>query len=269
MNFWKKRFLKSLLKFSKFLHEYRFEDFSAQEEKVYQKNLEKLRNLFGVEKSPISLDVIDTSVLTAYQRELLQEFGQNAPFIKVRYREMVWFIWSNPRCTFSRIEREVICYMLQTLGSSSGEYYRNQQEQKQEKVQNSDEIEGEREKIYRLREQLIQVDILQLKEMAAGLMHNTFVLLRMYSSNQYKKMLGKTAYHQFIFEMADRMHNLPEILLGENKRGLVEELADTVVFLQEQEYVDIMFLQSNLSRLEVLLNQNDEGILIRKVSIKK
>ncbi|MGR5899464.1 hypothetical protein ACT7C8_17620 [Bacillus cereus] len=213
--------------------------------------------------------MIDTSVLTAYQRELLQEFGQNAPFIKVRYREMVWFIWSNPRCTFSRIEREVICYMLQTLGSSSGEYYRNQQEQKQEKVQNSDEIEGEREKIYRLREQLIQVDILQLKEMAAGLMHNTFVLLRMYSSNQYKKMLGKTAYHQFIFEMADRMHNLPEILLGENKRALVEELADTVVFLQEQEYVDIMFLQSNLSRLEVLLNQNDEGILIRKVSIKK
>ncbi|MES5943610.1 MULTISPECIES: hypothetical protein [unclassified Bacillus cereus group] len=269
MNFWKKRFLKSLLKFSKFLHEYRFEDFSAQEEKVYQKNLEKLRNLFGVEKSPISLDVIDTSVLTAYQRELLQEFGQNAPFIKVRYREMVWFIWSNPRCTFSRIEREVICYMLQTLGSSSGEYYRNQQEQKQGKVQNFDEIEGEREKIYRLREQLIQVDILQLKEMAAGLMHNTFVLLRMYSSNQYKKMLGKTAYHQFIFEMADRMHNLPEILLGENKRALVEELADTVVFLQEQEYVDIMFLQSNLSRLEVLLNQNDEGILIRKVSIKK
>ncbi|KXY09456.1 MULTISPECIES: hypothetical protein [Bacillus] len=269
MKFFENRFLKSLLKFSKFLHEYRFEDFSAQEEKVYQKNLEKLRNLFGVEKSPISLDVIDTSVLTAYQRELLQEFGQNAPFIKVRYREMVWFIWSNPRCTFSRIEREVICYMLQTLGSSSGEYYRNQQEQKQEKVQNSDEIEGEREKIYRLREQLIQVDILQLKEMAAGLMHNTFVLLRMYSSNQYKKMLGKTAYHQFIFEMADRMHNLPEILLGENKRALVEELADTVVFLQEQEYVDIMFLQSNLSRLEVLLNQNDEGILIRKVSIKK
>ncbi|WP_157762860.1 hypothetical protein [Bacillus thuringiensis] len=46
MNFWKKRFLKSLLKFSKFVHEYRFEDFSAQEEKVYQKNLEKLRNLF-------------------------------------------------------------------------------------------------------------------------------------------------------------------------------------------------------------------------------
>ncbi|KIQ91312.1 hypothetical protein RW25_05935 [Bacillus sp. L_1B0_8] len=269
MNFWKKRFLKSLLKFSKFVHEYRFEAFSEQEEKVYQKNLEKLRNLFGVEKSPISLDVIDTSVLTAYQRELLQEFGQNAPFIKVRYREMVWFIWSNPRCTFSRIEREVICYMLQTLGSSSGEYYRNQQEQKQGKVQNFDEIEGEREKIYRLREQLIQVDILQLKEMAAGLMHNTFVLLRMYSSNQYKKMLGKTAYHQFIFEMADRMHNLPEILLGENKRALVEELADTVVFLQEQEYVDIMFLQSNLSRLEVLLNQNDEGILIRKVSIKK
>ncbi|HHL0973014.1 MULTISPECIES: hypothetical protein [Bacillus] len=38
--------------------------------------------------------------------------------------------------------------------------------------------------------------------MAAGLMHNTFVLLRMYSLNQYKKMLGKTVYHQFIFEIA-------------------------------------------------------------------
>ncbi|OUB46740.1 hypothetical protein, partial [Bacillus thuringiensis] len=190
-----------------------------------------------------------------------------SPFIKVRYREMVWFIWSNPRCTFSRIEREVICYMLQTLGSSSGEYYRNQQEQNQEKVQNSHEIEGEREKIHRLKEQLIQVDILQLKEMAAGLMHNTFVLLRMYSSNQYKKMLGKTAYHQFIFEMADRMHNLPEILLGENKRALVEELADTVVFLQEQKYVDIQFLQSNLYRLEVALNQNDERKSIRQTPI--
>ncbi|MFZ7807611.1 hypothetical protein ACQVTU_23630 [Bacillus cereus] len=256
MKFFEKRFLKSLLKFSKFVHEYRFEDFSAQEEKVYQKNLEKLRNLFGVEKSPISLDVIDTSVLTAYQRELLQEFEQNAPFIKVRYREMVWFIWSNPRCTFSRIEREVICYMLQKLGSSSGEYYRNQQE----KVQNFHEIEGEREKIHRLREQLIQVDIMQLKEMAAGLMHNTFVLLRMYSSNQYKKMLGKTAYHQFIFEMTDSMHNLPEILLGENKRALVEELADTVVFLQEQKYVDIMFLQSNLQRLEVVLSENTKQV---------
>ncbi|HDR3896565.1 hypothetical protein ACS4JF_20230 [Bacillus thuringiensis] len=260
MKFFEKRFLKSLLKFSKFVHEYRFEDFSAQEEKVYQKNLEKLRNLFGVEKSPISLDVIDTSVLTAYQRELLQEFEQNELFTKVRYREMVRFIWSNPRCTFSHVEREVICYMLQTLGSSSEEYDRNQQEQKQEKVQNFHEIEGEREKIHRLREQLIQVDILQLKEMAAGLMHNTFVLLRMYSSNQYKKMLGKTAYHQFIFEIADRMHNLPEILLGENKRAIVEELADTVVFLQEQKHVDIMFLQSNLQRMEVVLSKNTQKI---------
>ncbi|MCU5081484.1 hypothetical protein OB985_28640 [Bacillus cereus] len=258
MNFWEKRFLKGLLRFSKFVHEYRFEDFSAQEEKVYQKNLEKLRNLFEIEKSLVTLDVIDTSVLTVYQRELLQEFEQNAPFIKVRYREMVWFIWSNPRCTFSRIEQEVICYMLQTLGSSSGEYYRNQQEQNQEKVQNFHEIEGEREKIHRLKEQLIQVDILQLKEMAAGLMHNTFVLLRMYSSDQ--KMYGKTAYHQFIFEMADRMHNLPEILLGENKRALVEELADTVVFLQEQKYVDIMFLQSNLQRLEVVLSENTKQV---------
>ncbi|MEC2866339.1 hypothetical protein [Bacillus thuringiensis] len=260
MKFFEKRFLKSLLKFSKFVHEYRFEDFLAQEEKVYQKNLEKLRNLFGVEKSLISLDVIDTSVLTAYQRELLQEFEQNELFTKVRYREMVRFIWSNPRCTFSHVEREVICYMLQTLGSSSEEYDRNQQEQKQEKVQNFHEIEGEREKIHRLREQLIQVDILQLKEMAAGLMHNTFVLLRMYSSNQYKKMLGKTAYHQFIFEIADRMHNLPEILLGENKRAIVEELADTVVFLQEQKHVDIMFLQSNLQRMEVVLSKNTQKI---------
>lgn len=173
---------------------------------------------------------------------------------------MVRFIWSNPRCIFSHVEREVICYMLQTLGSSSGEYDRNQQEQKQEKVQNFHEIDGEREKIHRLREQLIQVDILQLKEMAAGLMHNTFVLLRMYSSNQYKKMLGKTAYHQFIFEMADRIHNLPEILLGENKRALVEELADTVVFLQEQKYVDIMFLQSNLQRLEVVFSENTKQV---------
>ncbi|MGG0445616.1 hypothetical protein ABEZ87_15510 [Bacillus mycoides] len=131
MNFWEKRFLKSLLKFSKFVHEYRFEAFSEQEEKVYQKNLEKLRNLFGVEKSPISLDVIHTSVLTAYQRELLQEFEQNASFIKVRYREMVRFIWSNPRCTFSHVEREVICYMLQTLGNSSEEYDRIQQAQKE------------------------------------------------------------------------------------------------------------------------------------------
>lgn len=260
MSFWEKRFLKSLLKYSKFVHEYRFEIFSEQEEKVYQKNLEKLRDLFGVEKTCLSLDVIHTPVLTAYQRELLQEFEQNEPFIKVRYREMVRFIWSNPRCTFSHVEREVICYMLQTLGSSSEEYDRNQQEQKQEKVQNFHEIEGKREKIHRLREQLIQVDILQLKEMAAGLMHNTFVLLRMYSSNQYKKMLGKTAYHQFIFEIADRMHNLPEILLGENKRALVEELADMVVFLQEQKYVDIMFLQSNLQRMEVVLSKNTQQV---------
>ncbi|WP_236828944.1 hypothetical protein [Bacillus thuringiensis] len=131
MNFWEKRFLKSLLKFSKFVHEYRFEAFSEQEEKVYQKNLEKLRSLFGVEKSPISLDVIDTSVLTAYQRELLEEFLQNASFIKVRYREMIRFIWSNPRCTFSHVEREVVCYMLQTLGNSSEEYDRIQQAQKE------------------------------------------------------------------------------------------------------------------------------------------
>ena len=50
--------MKSLLKYSKFVHEYRFEIFSEQEEKVYQKNLEKLRNLFGVEKTCLSLDVI-------------------------------------------------------------------------------------------------------------------------------------------------------------------------------------------------------------------
>ncbi|WP_257155396.1 hypothetical protein [Bacillus cereus] len=131
MNFWEKCFLKSLLKFSKFVHEYRFAAFSEQEEKVYQKNLEKLRNLFGVEKSPISLDMIDTSVLTAYQRELLEEFLQNASFIKVRYREMVRFIWSNPRYTFSHVEREVVCYMLQTLGNSSEEYDRIQQAQKE------------------------------------------------------------------------------------------------------------------------------------------
>ncbi|WP_242071473.1 hypothetical protein [Bacillus thuringiensis] len=92
------------------------------------------------------------------------------------------------------------------------------------------------------------------------MMHNTFVLLRMYSSNQYKKMIEKTAYHQFIFEMADRMYNLPEILLGENKRALVEELADTVLFLQEQKYVDIMFLQSNLQRLEVVLSKNTKQV---------
>lgn len=260
MKFFEKRFLRSLLKFSKFVHEYRFEDFSAQEEKVYQKNLEKLRNLFEIEKSLVTLDVIDTSVLTAYQRELLQEFEQNAPFIKVRYREMVRFIWSNRCCTFSHVEQEVICYMLQTLGSSSGEYDRNQQEQKQkqEKVQNFHEIEGEREKIHKLREQLIQVDILQLKEMAAGLIHNTFVLLRMYAEDQ--KMREKLAYHQFIFEIADRMHNLPEILLGENKRALVEELADTVVFLKEQKHVDIMFIQSNLKRLEIMLGEDEEKV---------
>ncbi|EOP32339.1 hypothetical protein U0X36_25925 [Bacillus thuringiensis] len=258
MNFFEKRFLKNLLKFSKFVHEYRLEVFSEQEEKVYQKNLEKLRNLFGVEKAIVSLDVIDTSVLKAHQRELLQEFRQNSPFIKVRYREMVWFIWSNPRCTFSHVEREVICYMLQTLGNSSEEYYRNQQAQKQEKVQSSHEIEGEREKIHRLNEQLMQVDILQLKEMASGFMHNTFVLLRMYSSD--KKILGETDYHQFIFEIADRMHNLPELLLCENKRELVEELADTVVFLKEQKYVDIMFLKSNLQMLDAMLGKGEKQV---------
>lgn len=45
--------------------------------------------------------------------------------------EMVRFIWSNPRCTFSHVEREVICYMLQTLGNSSEEYDRIQQAQKE------------------------------------------------------------------------------------------------------------------------------------------
>lgn len=73
-------------------------------------------------------------------------------------------------------------------------------------------------------------------------------------------MIEKTAYHQCIFEMADRMYNLPEILLGENKRALVEELADTVLFLQEQKYVDIMFLQSNLQRLEVVLSENTKQV---------
>ncbi|HDT6578618.1 hypothetical protein COK81_04730 [Bacillus thuringiensis] len=258
MNFFEKRFLKGLLRFGKFVHEYRFAVFSEQEEKVYQKNLKKLRGMFDVGKNHVSWESIDITVLTAYQRELLQEFGQNALFIKVRYREMVRFIWSNPRCTFSHVEREVICYMLQTLGSSSGEYDRNQQEKKQEKVQNFHEIDGEREKIHRLREQLIQVDILQLKEMAAGLMHNTFVLLRMYAEDQ--KMREKLAYHQFIFEIADRMHNLPELLLGENKRALVEELADTVVFLKEQKHVDIMFIQSNLKRLEIMLGEDEEQV---------
>ncbi|WP_255300295.1 hypothetical protein [Bacillus pseudomycoides] len=127
MNFFEKRFLKRLLGFSKFVHEYRYNKFSEQEEKAYQKNLEKLRNLFGIKKFLVPLDVIDTSVLTAYQREILHEFQRNVPFIKVRYRELVRFIWSNPHYKFSRVEREVICYMLQTLGNSSEEYYRVQQ----------------------------------------------------------------------------------------------------------------------------------------------
>ncbi|MBU4642766.1 hypothetical protein [Bacillus toyonensis] len=258
MKFFEKRFLKGLLKFGKFVHEYRFEAFSEEEEKVYQKNLEKLRNLFGVEKARVSLDVIDTSVLTADQRELLQEFQQNSPFIKVRYREMVRFIWSNPRCTFSLVEREVICYMLQTLGSSSEEYDRVQKAQREKQEKKKDSYKIEREKIHELVEQLMQLGILQLKKIAAGLMHNTFVLLRMYSSE--KKVYGKKDYHQFIFEIADRVHNLPEILLGENKKALVEELADTVVFLKEQKHIDIMFLKSNLQDLEAMLSEDEKRV---------
>ncbi|MDA2639084.1 hypothetical protein PDQ79_32325 [Bacillus cereus] len=224
MKFFEKCFLRSLLKFSKFLHEYRFEDFSEQEEKVYQKNLERLRNLFGVEKSPISLDVIDTSVLTTYQRELLEEFLQNSASIKVRYREMVWFIWSNSRCKFSSVEREVICYMLQTLGSSSEEYARVNQLQIENSSQDKDcfEIEKRRNlKREKFQDKLMQLEIEKLNEFAANYIHDTCCILRRCSSDnpasvmERKKYFGSDnkEFHHFITSSLHPCSNRPNTQL--------------------------------------------------------